>query len=256
MMAGLMQQSNGNLVYLRQAHGGVSKARNLGIGHARADLIAFTEDDCVIPKEWIEKIIYFHKKYPNQVAIQGKILNYYHNNLIAILEQRINAAYLDYILYDTDGNKYITLFYTGNCSVKIKFFKEWNVVFNERFLTCEDVDLSNQLAEKGIKILYTEEITVMHKYRSNIISFIGKHFRDGRWRYTLKLTWHKNERSYNTKEISSLEFYLKMSLEYLQDYTLRGTVLALLHILRKFARILGYAYQKALSGDGLSYKRI
>ncbi len=256
LVGNLIKRGNNNLVYLRQEHRGTAAASNLGMRYAKSNIVAFTEDDCIMPCDWIGKIVYFHKRYPNVAAIQGTILNYYRNNLIATLEQKINDTYLDYILYEEDDNKYITLFYTGNCSLKIEIFKEQDIVFNKQLLACEDVDLSNQLLEKGLKILYTERISVLHKYRTNIASFTKKHFRDGRWRYLLRLIWHKTERDYNTKRFSPIKFFLKMDFEYLRNYKLKGIILIALHILRKLARSLGYLYQKMTLGDDFVYKRI
>jgi len=230
---------NSNLIYLRQEHKGVSAASNLGIKHARGKIIALTEDDCVVPEDWIEKIAYFHKIYPEIAAIQGKILNYYQNNLFALLEQIVNDAYLDYILYKKNGKRYITLFYTGNCSLKKDVFQKRGICFNERLLACEDVDLSNQLTDHRIRILYAEEIAVKHKYRSGIRAFIKKHFRDSRWRYLLESAWSKSERNYNTKKFSPTKFFIKMSVDSLRNYKIKGLALIVLHIARKTLRDAG-----------------
>jgi glycosyltransferase involved in cell wall biosynthesis len=42
--------------YLRQAGAGASRARNAGIEAARGDVIAFTDDDCTVPPEWLRQV--------------------------------------------------------------------------------------------------------------------------------------------------------------------------------------------------------
>jgi GT2 family glycosyltransferase len=218
--------------------------------------MVFADDDCMAPPNWIEKMVYFHRQYPHIAVIQGQVVNYYGNNLIAALEQRINEAYLDYIVYEENNHRYITLFSTGNCSLKKEVFKKKGMAFKERLLVYGDVDLSNQLTEKGVKILYAEEITVMHKYRTNLPDFIKRHVRDGRWRYVLRVIWHKTERDYNTKKFSPPKFFLKMSLGYVRDYKIRGIILIVLHAVRKLARVSGYLYQKMFSPNELYNKKI
>jgi GT2 family glycosyltransferase len=49
-------------------------ARNLGIAHARADLLAFTDADCVADRRWLETILAAHREHPDPV-IGGAIDN-------------------------------------------------------------------------------------------------------------------------------------------------------------------------------------
>ena len=52
---------------------GVSGARNAGIAIAKGDVIAFTDDDAVAEKEWIENLLNAYNEY-DAVAVGGKIL--------------------------------------------------------------------------------------------------------------------------------------------------------------------------------------
>ncbi len=45
------------LRYLHVKHPGLARARNTGIGRAAGELLAFTDDDCVVPKEWLSAIV-------------------------------------------------------------------------------------------------------------------------------------------------------------------------------------------------------
>ncbi len=42
--------------YLRSAETGLSRARNLGLAHSTGDIVAFTDDDCVVAKDWLFEI--------------------------------------------------------------------------------------------------------------------------------------------------------------------------------------------------------
>jgi GT2 family glycosyltransferase len=44
------------LHYVRSATSGLSHARNAGMSHARSPIVAMTDDDCVVPPEWLSRM--------------------------------------------------------------------------------------------------------------------------------------------------------------------------------------------------------
>jgi glycosyltransferase involved in cell wall biosynthesis len=59
------------LKYLYQKNSGCARARNNGILRAKGEIIFFTDDDCVVPQNWMEKILEAFKKYPEAVGVGG-----------------------------------------------------------------------------------------------------------------------------------------------------------------------------------------
>jgi glycosyltransferase involved in cell wall biosynthesis len=62
------------LTYYFEEQQGVSHARNRGISHARASIIAFTDDDIRPAKNWISSISKAFKQFPEADCIGGKVL--------------------------------------------------------------------------------------------------------------------------------------------------------------------------------------
>ena len=50
-------------------------ARNIGISKAQSELIAFTDTDCVVDKDWIKKILDAHREHPEHPVIGGVVAN-------------------------------------------------------------------------------------------------------------------------------------------------------------------------------------
>jgi glycosyltransferase involved in cell wall biosynthesis len=50
-------------------------ARNLGIQQARGKLIAFTDANCIVPPDWLQRLVDLHARYPGCAAVGGPILN-------------------------------------------------------------------------------------------------------------------------------------------------------------------------------------
>ena len=63
--------------YIFKQRGGISSGRNSGLKHAIGDIVAFTDDDCLVCKDWIKNIKDAHIKYPQASAIGGRIENAY-----------------------------------------------------------------------------------------------------------------------------------------------------------------------------------
>src|SRR2546429_475015 len=49
--------SHPNLRYMHTEIAGLSRAYNIGIRETTSEILAFTDDDCVAPADWIESIV-------------------------------------------------------------------------------------------------------------------------------------------------------------------------------------------------------
>lgn len=60
-----------NLRHFSQANQGPAAARNLGIRHAKGQVVAFTDDDCEVNRDWLRTIWREFFANPALVALQG-----------------------------------------------------------------------------------------------------------------------------------------------------------------------------------------
>ena len=65
------KQRNGNILPVTQANQGPGAARNLGIGRARAPIIAFTDDDCLPDEDWLSRIDSNFQERPELAGVGG-----------------------------------------------------------------------------------------------------------------------------------------------------------------------------------------
>jgi glycosyltransferase involved in cell wall biosynthesis len=59
------------LRYLSQPHRGPAAARNLGIAAATGDVIAFTDDDCRPPPDWLARLADGYQRHPVVAGVGG-----------------------------------------------------------------------------------------------------------------------------------------------------------------------------------------
>ena len=144
---------------------GPGPARNLGVLRAKGEIIAFTDDDCLVPKDWLYQIQEAFNIHP-QVSCVGGFLqaseNLLSSNIFAQYEKFNESQYriskLEYF-----SNKLNELpFQTNNIAYRIKDFLSLGG-FDESFgLTYgEDSDLKERGLKKGFQFLYIP-VKVIH----------------------------------------------------------------------------------------------
>lgn len=62
------------LRYIHSDQVGLARSRNLGIDLAQAEIIAITDDDCVVPPEWLSQILLICNRYPSVGLVFGQVL--------------------------------------------------------------------------------------------------------------------------------------------------------------------------------------
>lgn len=69
-----MARMDDRVRYVFEAQQGLSHARNAGIRTARAPLLAFTDDDVRVERDWVAAIIRAFAEYPSADAVGGRVL--------------------------------------------------------------------------------------------------------------------------------------------------------------------------------------
>ena len=54
-------------------HGGINAARNRGAAQARGSIVAYTDDDCAVPKSWLAELAAGWRRHPDAGCIGGSV---------------------------------------------------------------------------------------------------------------------------------------------------------------------------------------
>jgi glycosyltransferase involved in cell wall biosynthesis len=183
---------HGILRYVFESKQGLSFARNRGIKEAKGQIIAFTDDDCLIDKLWLRNIVNTFLEY-NADCVFGKIIPKWEGaNLPKWLERNKKMWRILGTLDYGENNKLIDSekfeFYGSNFSIKKEILSEIGLFNTELgrkgtlLLSGEDTEFFNKLLVSKKRIVYNPKVYVHHKvqeYRTKKRYFIKWHFFTG-----------------------------------------------------------------------------
>ena len=188
----VVKEFNKKVIYLRQENKGPAAARNYGIREASGEIVAFTDDDCVVPSNWLEKILSGFEKHKNVVAVGG-----YLEAPEEILRSNIFARYESFISrknYRVSDKEEVSGWEnpsggTNNLAYLKRIILEVGG-FDETFPTAggEDADLKWRITQKGYKFLYLP-LKVEHHQDYNFKGFIRQSRNRGSGEFYFSKKW-------------------------------------------------------------------
>jgi cellulose synthase/poly-beta-1,6-N-acetylglucosamine synthase-like glycosyltransferase len=150
-------------------------ARNLGITHARGEILVFTDSDCVVSPDWLIKLLeFFHDDEIGCFA--GEILTYEPETLTetysAIDEENHNQKRSLSVGYLPAAN-------TANVAYRKEVFEKIGP-FNFNLKSGGDAEFTWRMIQQShFKIIYVPEAVVYHKHRSSVRSLYLQHRKYG-----------------------------------------------------------------------------
>lgn len=166
---------------IHNAQKNAAAGRNEGIKAASGDIIAFTDGDCIVAKDWIESISNCFLE--NDIdGLGGKVLNAKPENRYeeywGNLAWNLIMSFGDEA-YTVTEKKLNDAFVTANCAYKHDLLMKIDG-FNTWFANnAEDVDLCWRAIENDAKLMYAPNVVI---YAHNVTTLKGiakKSFRNG-----------------------------------------------------------------------------
>jgi GT2 family glycosyltransferase len=161
---------------LRAPPGGASHARNAGIGASRGGIVAFTDTDCAVSRDWLRELVDPFVD-PLVGAVGGAILPYPPRTPA----QRYAARRLSHSQLRPIAHPRRPFAMTPN----VAFRRDPLVrigMFDTRFPGggWEDADVCWRLAaQTGLRLAYAPAAVVLHRYRATARDFLVQHYRYG-----------------------------------------------------------------------------
>lgn len=170
-----------NLRYFSQYHKGPAAARNLGITEARGEVVGFTDNDCVLNRDWVRKMVEAHRLSNSAMAIGGKTL-VNSGNIKAQVSQFLSDGAIQ---TNINGKSEVVFFPTCNVSLKKEYLKE---EFNELFPlpAGEDLEFFWRIFKNGNRFIYRQDIEIFHNCHPDFVSFLKQAYMYGRGNFLVQ----------------------------------------------------------------------
>jgi len=181
---------NLNMKLIRIPHAGPAKARNIGVKHAKGDIILFIDSDCRANSNWISSLTR-HMQDGDVVGVGG---TYRTLNEFSKVARYVG---LDIEYRHSRMKKILDYIGTFSACLKREAFEEVGG-FDEGYILagCEDNDLSYKMRDKRYKLIYEPEAWVWHIHPSRAIAFFKGQFKRAMWRvhlYSRNIKWMKGD---------------------------------------------------------------
>ncbi len=155
------------VLLVKEDRQGLSFARNRGIHASTGRLIAFTDDDVVVDRNWIGAVVKAFTEYDVQ-CLGGKILPVWEKRVPGWLSEELydRLALLDYGDVPFFLNK--PVIWGANFAVRADAFETYGLFSTDRgrlpdkLYSGEETNFVSRLLEKGESILYMPDAVVHH----------------------------------------------------------------------------------------------
>ena len=162
-------------------HAGAYGARNFGIGIATGEIVAFTDSDCVVSKEWLKKLV---KAYASDLVggVGGLVLPQRAEStvgkFVSLSPQEIFQSSRRVELPQRESLFMTSGLGSGNMSFRRRVLGELKG-FAGDMVKCGDYELSWRVQRAGYQLVYEPEAVTYHKPRSTLSKLVVQLFEFG-----------------------------------------------------------------------------
>lgn len=167
--------------YLYQPHAGPAAARNAGWKAAAAQIVFFTDADCVPEPEWVHKLSARYTA-PDIAGVGGSYAIMNPESLLA------RCIHEEIIVRHSRMPPEVDFLGSFNVSYRRSVLEEVGG-FDESFkrASAEDNELAYRIKKKGYRLIFDKTIQVGHYHPSCLLKYLKSQFWHGYWRVHLYL---------------------------------------------------------------------
>ncbi len=169
-----LQNKNNKIKYIFEKYQGRGAARNTGERKAKGSIILMTDSDCIVPKNWIEKMIKPILKEECDIAQGYEKL--FQNNFWDELEVIKTLKNLEKLKHD----KIIGKIDTKNFAIKMNALKKIGLT-NRKYLSGNDTELSIRIHKDGLRVKLLTDVKVKHIHSCSFKEIIQKYYNRAFW---------------------------------------------------------------------------
>jgi glycosyltransferase involved in cell wall biosynthesis len=213
----------------RQAQAGCGIARNTGAAEAQGEYLIFTDDDCILPPDWLSRYDMCFRNHP-ACMIAGSSLNWLRSNPYSQATQAVT----DFLVqYSNSSPENARLALGNNMGMQAGAFLELGGFSPKYYRTAaEDRDFCVRWLAAGRRIFYDRSVIVFHAHQLGLRSFMRQHYNYGYGSFLFHRL--QADRQQRTFRIEQAGFYISLLSH------ARSAVIGFLLVLSQVAHTMGF----------------
>ena len=160
---------------------GLNAARNTGIKYSSGEIVAYTDGDCVVPRDWAKKIARNFMD-PSIGFVGGTMEGYDRTSLLSnYMDEslfqskpgfriRVETTDLKLMQFPAGAN----MAFRRRSLARVKFFDE-NITYG-----FDDLQPVEAMGFKGFRIVLDPDVNILHQHRNTLRDLLKQHFNYGR----------------------------------------------------------------------------
>ncbi len=171
---------------------GPGAARNRALREAAGEIIAFTDDDCLVDRNWLRSLVPCFK-HPDVAAVGGRVESAVLITQLEKYEQVQSPLLMGEVQRKVRRGSALSYLATCNLLVRKKSLLMVGG-FNPQLRVGEDVDLCWRILAKGELIYYVPDGLVLHYHRSRLVPFVKRRYHYGQSEAKLQKIYRNEKR--------------------------------------------------------------
>jgi cellulose synthase/poly-beta-1,6-N-acetylglucosamine synthase-like glycosyltransferase len=160
---------------------GLNLARNTGIKCSKGEIVAFTDSDCIVPPNWITKIVEnFKDSKVSCVGGSAKALDsdfisqYADNSIVRLMPFFTKREELEKVKPFFRHPAGCNMAFRRKVAEEVGYFDE-NIQYG-----FDEVEFADRICRAGYKMVLDPDVLVWHKHRSSFREFLKQNFQYGK----------------------------------------------------------------------------
>ncbi|MCR4439417.1 MAG: glycosyltransferase [bacterium] len=147
-------------------------ARNVGIAQARGEVLAFTDADCVVAPDWVQRFVERHSS--GMMVVGGPVVNGTPDSAIGSAEFLLE---FNDFQADRGGCRRVALLPTCNVAYRRELFRRFGGF--DGAIKGSDSAFSRRMNSQGVELYLVPGIFVAHRNRTSLDGFLRNQFQLG-----------------------------------------------------------------------------
>jgi glycosyltransferase involved in cell wall biosynthesis len=235
---------DGFICYLKQPNQGPAAARNAGIHKAQGDYLALTDDDCLVPQDWLQRFAkIFNARRVDIVG--GAVRNCVQKNIYSEVSQEMSNHFVTVLAKGDRSTMFLT---SNNIAYRADIVRKAGG-FDERFRWAggEERALNYKIIHNGGISAFVPDIVVEHYHELSARKFFRQQNHYGRGAFVLHRIIGR-ELNGSLQSIP-LEVYATLAISFIKSNPLRGFIKIVLFLWAQVNVVFGFFTQAFIPMD-------